>query len=106
MGLDDPDRVLSYLIFGTAFQVHPCRYPVIGIRSVFDQLSHADVLKYYRRRYLPNNVFLVVVGDVDTGAGAIRVGRASWIRQTRAAGASDSSRRTSSIGSSGDDAKL
>jgi zinc protease len=65
MGLDDPDRVLSYLIFGTAFQIHPCRYPVIGIRSVFDQLAHADVLKYYRRRYLPNNVFLVVVGDVD-----------------------------------------
>src|ERR1700722_15708373 len=65
MGLDDPDRVLSYLIFRTAFQVHPCRYPVIGIRSVFDQLAHADVLKYYRRRYLPNNLFLVVVGDVD-----------------------------------------
>jgi zinc protease len=65
MGLDDPDRVLSYLIFGTAFQVHPCRYPVIGIRAVFDQLAHADVLKYYRRRYLPNNLFLVVVGDVE-----------------------------------------
>jgi zinc protease len=65
MGLDDPDRVLSYLMFGTAFQVHPCRYPVIGIREVFDQLSHADVLRYYRRRYLPNNLFLVVVGDVD-----------------------------------------
>ncbi len=65
MGLDDPDRVLSYLIFGTAFQVHPCRYPVIGIRAVFDQLAHADVLRYYRRRYLPNNLFLVVVGDVE-----------------------------------------
>ena len=65
MGLDDPDRVLSYLMFGTAFQVHPCRYPVIGIREVFDQLAHADVLQYYRRRYLPNNMFLVVVGDVD-----------------------------------------
>jgi zinc protease len=65
MGLDDPDRVLSYLIFGTAFQVHPCRYPVIGIREIFDQLTHADVLRYYRRRYLPNNIFLVVVGDVD-----------------------------------------
>jgi zinc protease len=65
MGLDDPDRVLSYLTFGTAFQVHPCRYPVIGIREVFDQLSHADVLRYYRRRYLPNNIFLVVVGDVE-----------------------------------------
>ncbi|MBV9644444.1 MAG: insulinase family protein [Verrucomicrobia bacterium] len=65
MGLDDPDRVLSYLVFGTAFQVHPCRYPVIGIRGVFDQLTHADVLRYYQRRYLPNNLFLVIVGDVD-----------------------------------------
>jgi zinc protease len=65
MGLDDPDRILSYLMFGTAFQVHPCRYPVIGIRGVFDQLTHADVLRYYRRRYVPNNLFLVVVGDVD-----------------------------------------
>jgi zinc protease len=66
MGLDDPDRVLSYLMFGTAYQVHPCRYPVIGIRSVFDQLAQADVLRYYRRRYLPNNMFLVVTGDVET----------------------------------------
>jgi zinc protease len=65
MGLDDPDRTLSYLMFGTAFQVHPCRYPVIGIRGVFDQLAHADVLRYYRRRYLPNNIFLVVAGDVE-----------------------------------------
>jgi zinc protease len=66
MGLDDPDRLLSHLTFGTAFQVHPCRYPVIGIRGVFDQLAHADVLRYYRRRYVPNNLFLVVVGDVET----------------------------------------
>jgi zinc protease len=65
MGLDDPDRVLSYLMFGTAFQVHPCRYPVIGLRSVFDQLTQSDVVRYYRRRYVPNNVFLVVSGDVD-----------------------------------------
>jgi zinc protease len=65
MGLDDPERVLSYLTFGTAFQVHPCRYPVIGIRAVFDQLGHADVLRYYHRRYLPNNLFLVVAGDIE-----------------------------------------
>ena len=42
------------------------RYPVIGIREVFDQLTHADVLRYYRRRYIPNNLFLVVAGDVET----------------------------------------
>jgi zinc protease len=66
MGRDDPDRVLSYLTFRTAFQVHPCRYPVIGIRDIFDQLNPADVSRYYRRRYVPNNIFLVVAGDVET----------------------------------------
>jgi zinc protease len=66
MGLDDPDRVLNYLTFRTAFQVHPCRYPVIGIREIFDQLTPADVSRYYRRRYVPNNIFLVVAGDVET----------------------------------------
>ena len=66
MGLDDPDRVLNYLTFRTAFQVHPCRYPVIGIREIFDQLTSEDVSRYYRRRYVPNNIFLVVAGDVET----------------------------------------
>jgi zinc protease len=66
MGLDDPDRVLNYLTFRTAFQVHPCRYPVIGIREIFDQLASDDVSRYYRRRYVPNNIFLVVAGDVET----------------------------------------
>ena len=65
MGLDDPDRVLSYLTFRTAFQVHPCRYPVIGIRDIFDRLTPFDVSGYYRRRYVPNNIFLVVAGDVE-----------------------------------------
>jgi zinc protease len=64
MGLDDPDRVLSHLTFAKSFQVHPCRYPVIGLRDVFDQLTHADLLEYYRHRYVPNNLFLVVAGDV------------------------------------------
>lgn len=65
MGLDDPDRILSHLTFAKAYQVHPCRYPVIGLRDVFDQLTHRDVLEYYHRRYVPNNLFLVVVGDID-----------------------------------------
>jgi zinc protease len=66
MGLDDPDRVLNYLTFRTSFQVHPCRYPVIGIREIFDQLTADDISRYYRRRYVPNNIFLVVAGDVET----------------------------------------
>jgi zinc protease len=65
MGYDDPDRMLSHLTFATAYQVHPCRTPVIGLRRIFDRITHADVLEYYRRRYVPDNVFIVVAGDVD-----------------------------------------
>ena len=30
MGMDDPDRMASLLLFGTAYQRHPYRFPVIG----------------------------------------------------------------------------
>jgi zinc protease len=65
MGYDDPDRVLSHLTFGTAYQLHPCRTPVIGLRRIFDRITRDDVIQYYHRRYVPDNVFIVVAGDVD-----------------------------------------
>lgn len=65
LGYDDPDRTLSHLTFATAYQVHPCRYPVIGLRRSFDQIDRETLLAYYRRRYVPENVFVVVSGDVQ-----------------------------------------
>jgi zinc protease len=65
LGYDDPDRTLSHLTFATAFQAHPCRYPVIGLRRIFDQIDRETLLAYYRRRYVPENVFVVVSGDVQ-----------------------------------------
>jgi zinc protease len=65
MGLDDADRVASMALFETAYAVHPCRHPVIGHRAVFDQLTHEDLAAYYRARYVPNNIFFVVVGAVS-----------------------------------------
>src|SRR5450432_3460168 len=68
MGYDDPDRVMGQLMFKTAYQRHPYRLPVIGELQIFDQLTHQDVLEYYRARYVPNNLTFIVVGDVDAGA--------------------------------------
>jgi zinc protease len=65
LGYDDPDRTLSHLTFATAYQAHPCRYPVIGLRRMFDQIDRETLLAYYRRRYVPENVFVVVSGDVQ-----------------------------------------
>ena len=64
MGNDDPDNVAGKQLFATAFSEHPFRHPVIGYRDIFDRLTRHDLDAYYRARYVPNNVFFTVVGDV------------------------------------------
>jgi zinc protease len=68
MGDDDPDRVLSKLLFATAYAVHPYQYPVIGHLEVYNRLTRQDVLDYYHQFYIPNNLTFIVSGDVDAGA--------------------------------------
>ena len=68
MGNDDPDRVASQTLFATAFREHPYRHPIIGHLDVFNALSRDEVMAYYKARYVPNNMFFVVVGDVDAAA--------------------------------------
>ncbi len=68
MGYDDPDRVSSQALFAAAFREHPYQHPVIGHLDVFNTLTRDDVMAYYRARYVPNNMFFVVTGDVDGAA--------------------------------------
>lgn len=68
MRFDDPDRISSQLMFSTVFSQSPYRYPVIGYLDIYNKLTREDVLDYYRTRYVPNNIFFVIVGDVDAAA--------------------------------------
>lgn len=65
MGEDNPEQVLSKALFRTAYSVHPCRYPVIGHLDLFNQLDRDALYRYYREKYSPDNLFLVVAGDVE-----------------------------------------
>ena len=65
MGMDDPDRMTGLLLFATAYQRHPYRFPVIGELEIYNQLTQEQVLQYYKTRYVPNNLTFIVVGDVD-----------------------------------------
>src|SRR2546429_793916 len=65
MGMDDPDRMAGLLLFSTAYQVHPYRFPVIGEIEIYNQLTQEQVMQYYKTRYVPNNLTFIVVGDVD-----------------------------------------
>jgi zinc protease len=65
MCLDDPDQRLGQALFDTAFRAHPYRHPIIGHREVFAATTREDLVAYYRARYLPNNLVVVIVGDFE-----------------------------------------
>jgi zinc protease len=68
MTRDDPDNRFWESLFATAFREHPYRYPIIGYRDVFSAVTREELLNYYRTRYVPNNLVVVVVGDIDVAA--------------------------------------
>ena len=68
MTKDDPDNRLWDALFSTAFREHPYRQPIIGHRDVFSAVTREDLADYYRARYVPNNLVVVVVGDIDVAA--------------------------------------
>ena len=68
MGFDDPGRQSSQLMLNTVFNQSPFRHPVIGYLDVYNKLTRDDVMRYYKTRYVPNNMTFVVAGDVDAEA--------------------------------------
>src|ERR1700685_9219 len=64
MTKDDPENRLWEAVFATAFREHPYRQPVIGHKDVFAAADRSALLAYYRERYVPNNMVVVIAGDV------------------------------------------
>ncbi|KXU35064.1 peptidase M16 [Cephaloticoccus primus] len=67
MGEDDPDQRLAQALFSTAFRQHPYAHPIIGHRELFAAVTHERLLHYYRTRYVPANMVVIVAGDVVPG---------------------------------------
>ncbi len=67
-GEDSPGRRVFHSLFANAFTVHPYRRPVIGTLETIEGLTRERVLDFYGRYYSPNNMVLVIVGDIDAHA--------------------------------------
>ena len=62
---DDPNSHMFEVLAATALQLHPYRNPVIGWMQDLKRLDINDVRAFYKAHYVPGNVIVVVVGDVD-----------------------------------------
>jgi len=73
MNVDDPDRRASRMLWATAYTTHPFRHPVIGYPDIYNRITRDDVISYYKRMYVPNNLVFVVAGDVNADEVAARL---------------------------------
>jgi len=62
---DDPNSHMFEELSAASLRLHPYRNPVIGWMQDLKKLSIEDVRAFYKKYYVPGNVIVVVVGDVD-----------------------------------------
>jgi predicted Zn-dependent peptidase len=62
---DDPTGKLYENLLMTAFVDHPYRDPVIGYEKDLLALTRKDLSDYHSQYYIPSNLVVSVVGDVD-----------------------------------------
>jgi len=62
---DDPNSHMFEELSAAALRLHPYRNPVIGWMQDLERLTIKDVRAFYKQHYVPANVVVVVVGDVD-----------------------------------------
>ena len=62
---DQPQSLLFEQMGAVALQAHPYRVPVIGWMNDLENMTVQDARDWYERWYVPNNAFVVIVGDVE-----------------------------------------
>ncbi len=63
---NNPVAALFERLTATAYVAHPYQFPIIGWMSDVERSTVGDVRRHYRTYYIPNNAFIVAVGDFDS----------------------------------------
>lgn len=61
---DIPQRRLIDELFALSYESHPYKRPVIGYVDSVKQINRQKIYDFYKRFYVPQNIIIVVTGDV------------------------------------------
>ena len=64
-GSERPATKAFEQLFKTAYVESPYRYPIIGYKEIVEKITRDDILTFRNKWYVPENMFLLIVGDVD-----------------------------------------
>lgn len=63
---DDNPKGLAYEnLLAQSFIASPVRRPIIGWKNDIKSLTTADAVEWYKNWYVPNNITVIIAGDVD-----------------------------------------
>ncbi|MGP1715957.1 MAG: M16 family metallopeptidase [Methylophilus sp.] len=65
---DKPQSRVNEQFDSSVYRAHPYGRPVVGFMNDLDNMTAADAREWYNTWYTPNNVTVVVVGDVQAQA--------------------------------------
>ncbi|UKL14206.1 M16 family metallopeptidase [Dissulfurimicrobium hydrothermale] len=66
MRKDMPTSALFDLLMETSYEKYPYRRPVIGFVKTVKSFTRQDIMDYMAKRYRPENIHVVIAGNVNT----------------------------------------
>jgi len=76
MDQDEPGHVVHDLFENSLFKGSTLAMPIIGTKKTINSMSKNTLKDYYNHYYVPNNMILSVVGNIDFEESLSEVGRA------------------------------
>lgn len=62
---DDPNVIVAEMYDKELFGDHPYALPSMGTLESISEITRDDIVAFHSSYYIPNNSFLIVVGDID-----------------------------------------
>ena len=63
---DKPTNILYKNMIHEFYKLHPYKRDVIGTKEVIETISREQILDFYKKWYIPQNMTTVIIGDIDT----------------------------------------
>ena len=65
MAKDDLDHLAFDFLQTKVFAGHPLEWPILGYEQTVREMTRDQMREYFERRYAPDNMLLIVAGNVD-----------------------------------------
>lgn len=63
---DDSNLILNHTIYESIFKNHTLGRPIIGTEENIKSFTHEQLIDYYNRHYVSNNMIISIIGNVNT----------------------------------------